>query len=119
MARGWAENRRRVVVDTFDPHPQSVSWVSALLQATALTSPMVRGRFRTGVPGVGVTGRDDRDIGPLQDFRGQALVARRMDRLRAGAQGGPSQAPAYPSTGGRTPGVLASLAAMDLPEVLR
>lgn len=117
--RSWPGSARQITTTVHDPHPISVSMVAGLLQATALTSPMTRGRFRQGLGGVG-SNRDDRDVGALQDFRGQALVARRMDRLRAGAQGGPSQAPAYPSTGTTArPSVMGALAGMDLPEVLR
>lgn len=120
MARRlWPSNKRTVTVDTFGPNPVSVAQMGGLHQAISLVSPMARGRARYGLPGVGAN-RDDRDIGALQDFRGQALVARRMDQLRAGTQGGPGDAPAYPSTGSsRTAGIMSSLAGMDLPEVLR
>lgn len=118
--RGWPGNgRRRVVEDFTAPHPISVSNSNALLVATSPASPMNRGRFLPGVDGHG-TSRETHDPGALQAFRGQAMVAQRMDRLRAGMQAGPSSQPANPSTGTRAGGDVRSLlAGMDLPEVLR
>lgn len=117
--RLWPSNHRTVTVVDFGPDPLAVQFAAALQVATSLVSPMTRGRFLPGLSGVGAR-RDSRDPGALQDLRGQALVVRRMDRIRGGIGGGPGDQSGLPSTGARTTGtVMSALAGMELPEVLR
>lgn len=98
--------------------PIAQSWIGRLFGATTLPSPMASGRFRPGDKGA-MENRDGRDIGPLQNFQGKGLVGRGIvDRL--GAQGGPGSQPAFPGTGTNVaPSIRASLAGMDLPQILR
>lgn len=106
------------VVTLFGPDPIAASWLGRLFFTTTLVSPSASGRFRPGDKGA-MQNRDTRDIGPLQNFRGKALVGRGLTS-RLGAQGGPSSQPAYPGTGTTTaPSIRSALAGMDLPQILR
>lgn len=119
MGRSFPSNHGTVTVPACGADPIATQLAGALHVATSLVSPMTRGRFLPGLAGSG-TRRDTRDPGALQDMRGQALVTRRMDRIRAGVGGGPGDPSGLPSTGARTTlGVMSALRGMDLPEVLR
>ena len=119
MPRVWRANHGTEVVPVFGVPEVSTVFARALHAATSLVSPMARGRIVSGLDGHGAN-RDTRDPGALQDLRGQALTVRRMDALRRGVGGGPGDSAGLPSTGSRAAeGVLAALASMDLPEVLR
>lgn len=117
--RFWPSNHRTVQVVAPGPDPLATQFAAALQVATSLVSPMTRGRFLPGLSGVGAR-RDTRDPGALQDLRGQALVTRKMDRIRGGIGGGPGDPSGLPSTGSRgSSPVMSALAGMSLPEVLR
>lgn len=104
----------------FAPDPIGGGWIGRLFAATTLISPAASGRFVGGDKGA-MQNRDTRDIGPLQDFRGKALIGRGgIGGDRLGMQGGPGAQPAYPGTGDNTaPSIRNALAGMDLPEILR
>jgi len=102
------------------PDPIAGNWLGRLFAATTLVSPAASGRFRPGDKGA-LQNRDTRDIGPLQDFRGKALIGRGgIGGDRLGMQGGPGSQPAFPGTGDNTPpSIRSALAGMDLPNILR
>ena len=107
-----------VTVTVFEGDPIVGGWLRRLFVSATLVSPMASGRFRPGDKGARQN-RDTRDIGPLQNLNGGALIGRAM-LSRLGAQGGPSSQPAFPSTGStEAPSIRHALAGMDLPQILR
>lgn len=99
-----------------------ISWQQAmqLFMATSLTSPMVAGRFRPQDKGSPVRRADPNssygtpDLGALQNFRGSFQGP---GTVRLGAQSGPSQQPAFPSTNNN--GQSVDLSGLGLPDVWR
>lgn len=98
----------------YGPNPIAASMSQKLFVATSLTSPMVRGRFRTGQAGDGENRAQTTDLGSLQVLRG---MYQGPQGVRLGAQAGPSQQPAFPSTNGDV--TVTGLGMLDLPEVWR
>jgi hypothetical protein len=87
-----------------------------LFMATSLTSPMVAGRFRPQDKGDANrrgTTFGSPDLGPLQSYAGS--YAGPMS-VRLGAQSGPSQQPAFPSTNNDS---AVDLSGLGLPDVWR
>ena len=106
-----------VSVPVRGPERIGTAMMASLGLAAATGSPMADGGARASyATGAGITGRDARRTGALQVFRGLAAAP---GRSALGIQGGPSQQPAYPSTGSSAPPTIYhSLAGMDLPQVL-
>jgi hypothetical protein len=98
-----------------------ISWTQAmrLFNATSLVSPMVAGRFRpqdTSNPPRRAEPGDSfgsPDLGRLQGFRGSFQGPQ---TVRLGAQSGPSQQPAFPSTNNDSS---VDFSGMGLPDVWR
>lgn len=98
-----------------------ISWTMAmrLAHATALTSPMVMGRFRTRDKGAPTNRAIDGDsfgspdLGRLQTFAGSYAGPR---TVRLGAQAGPSSQPAFPNTNNDS---AVDFSGMGLPDVWR
>jgi hypothetical protein len=102
----------------FGPDPIASRFIGSWFVMNSLVSPAASGRFRPGDKGA-MEHRDGRDIGPLQNFRGKALIVRDLTSP-IHAQGGPGNQPAFPGTGGTVaPSIINSLAGMDLPQTLR
>lgn len=100
----------------YGPNPIAFAYAYRLGVASSLTSPAVRGRFRSHADASPSSrGNGTPDLGALQTFRGLVGLP---SRLKLGAQGGPSAQAGYPSTGnGNT--VISGLAAMGRPDVQR
>lgn len=98
----------------YGPNPIAAGTAQKLFIATSLTSPMVRGRFRTGQAGAGENRAQTTDLGSLQVLRG---MYQGPQGVRLGAQAGPSQQPAYPSTNNDV--TVTGLGMLDLPDVWR
>lgn len=99
----------------YGPNPVSAAQAQRLFLGTSLTSPMVAGRFRTQLAGKGENRATTTDLGSLQVLRGMYQGPGRSVRL--GAQAGPSDQPAFPSTNNDE--TVRGLGAMDLPEMWR
>lgn len=98
-----------------------IAWAQAmrLFNATSLVSPMVAGRFRpqdVSSPARRAAAGDSfgsPDLGRLQGFRGSFQGPQ---TVRLGAQSGPSQQPAFPSTNNDSS---VDFSGMGLPDVWR
>jgi hypothetical protein len=100
---------RQAVVIVGDPDGYSLNITTALAMATLPHSPEARGgaqgngggNFFRGDPGYGVNRFAGKLMGALQTFGTPVAPINRPARgsVRYGMQAGPSQAPAYPSTG--------------------
>jgi len=111
-----------VAIPVRDAEPIGTALMASLGIASATGSPMSSGSgFSSQATGAGITGRDARRTGALQTWQGAgAPVGRDGRRAVIGVQGGPGDAPAYPSTGNNvTPSISDSLGMMSLPGVLR
>ena len=120
--RTIAQRVRLVSMPVRDAEPIGTALMASLAIASATGSPMSNGNGGgvTQSIGAGITGRDSRRTGALQDWRGlhRPVAVPRTSNL--GAQGGPSSQPAYPSTGTTGgPSLSNALAGMGLPQVLR
>lgn len=101
----------------YGPNPIAFAFARRLGVASSLTSPAVRGRFRSHADAAPSSrGNGTPDLGALQTFRGLVGVA---SRLKLGAQAGPSAQAGYPSTGSGNTTILSGLAAMGRPDVQR
>lgn len=102
------------------PEPIGTAMMASLGLAAYTQSPMADGGHQaTYATGAGITGRDPRRTGPLQDWHGLAGPVSAPISSALGAQAGPSQQPAFPSTGSTAaPSIYTSLAGMGLPQVL-
>jgi hypothetical protein len=114
------ENTRTVAALVNGPSPQAVALASSMAIATNTSSPMARGggpepggSTFAGLPGVGVHRFTGWVYPPTGDpsVRAVTPVAIPVD-VKYGFGGGPSQPPAYPSTGHQAD--FGALAAMDL-----
>lgn len=103
----------------FGNNPMAVRTAWRLFNATSLVSPMVRGRFRPQDKSNPVNRAPDGeswgtpDLGKLQSFRGSFQGPQ---TVRLGAQAGPSQQPAFPSTNNDS---AVDLSGLGLPDVWR
>jgi hypothetical protein len=98
----------------YGPNPISAGQAQQLFMATSLTSPMVRGRFRSQQAGAGENRATTTDLGSLQVLRG---MYQGPQGVRLGAQAGPSSQPAFPSTNNDV--TVTGLGMMDLPSLWR
>lgn len=116
-----AQRVRAVVVPVRDSEPIGTALMASLGLSSHTMSPMSNNHGSVSqATGAGITGRDSRRTGPLQDWRAMHGPVARPSRRNVGAQAGPSSQPAYPSTGtSATPSLTNSLAGMGLPQVLR
>lgn len=100
-------------------NPIAWSYAMRLAHATALTSPMVAGRFRPqdkGSPArraAETSSYGTPDMGRLQTFSGSYAGPR---SVRLGAQAGPSSQPAFPNTNNDSS---VDLSGLGLPDVWR
>lgn len=99
--------------------PMAVQTAWRLFNATSLVSPMVAGRFRpqdrSNPPrrADSTSSYGSPDLGALQSFRGSFQGPQ---TVRLGAQAGPSQQPAFPSTNNDN---TVDLSGLGLPDVWR
>jgi len=95
------DNRIEGAAFRYGRQPVPFSQAVRLFAATSLVSPMVAGRFRPqdkSSPARRATGTSSfgsPDLGAMQAFRG---AFQGPQTVRLGAQAGPSQQPAFPST---------------------
>jgi hypothetical protein len=114
------ENIMPAATYRYGANPISQRMAVALHMGTALTSPMVMGRFRpqdksaptNRAPAGGSFG--SQDLGTLQILTG---MYQGPQTVRLGAQSGPSQQPGFPSTNGDVSRV--NLGGLGLPDVWR
>lgn len=109
-----------VVVPVQAAEPIGTAMMASLGLASATGSPMSDGGARASfATGAGIVGRDARRTGALQDWRGLHGPVATPASSALGAQSGPSQQPAFPSTGTTAaPSIHNALAGMGLPQVL-
>lgn len=116
-----AQRVRAVMVPVRDCEPIGTALMASLGLAHHTMSPMssISG-MSSHATGAGITGRDSRRTPPLQDWRAAHGPMANPRGRKTGAQAGPGDQPAYPSTGtSSAPSLTNSLAGMGLPQVLR
>lgn len=103
-----------------DAEPIGTAMMSSLAMSSNTRSPMSTGGAQASLNiGAGIVGRDARRTGALQDMRGLHRPVAMPATSALGAQSGPSQQPAFPSTGTTAPpSIYNALAGMGLPQVL-
>lgn len=112
-------NELQAAAFRYGNQPMAVRTAWRLFNATSLVSPMVRGRFRPQDQSSPVRRSDGTDsfgtpdLGRLQGFRGSFQGPQ---TVRLGAQSGPSQQPAFPSTNNDSS---VDFSGMGLPDVWR
>jgi hypothetical protein len=111
---------RETLVVVRDAEPVGTAMMASLGIASDTRSPMSNNNGGVSMNiGAGITGRDARRTGALQNWLGLHRPVNNPRTSNVNIQAGPSSQPAYPSTGSNAvPGLQSMLAGMSLPQVL-